>query len=100
MGFTLAMVGLSMGNEVTVVLLGYGSLIAMKGYAETVHAPERQPLKKLLTEFLEGGGKGLCCTPCLKGRKMDPSDLVEGVMPVTAAGVSEEISAADKVISF
>jgi predicted peroxiredoxin len=41
MGFTLAMVGLSMGNEVTVVLLGYGSLIAMKGYAETVHAPER-----------------------------------------------------------
>jgi hypothetical protein len=31
---------------------------------------------------------------------MDPSDLVEGVMPVTAAGVSEEISAADKVISF
>ena len=99
-GFTLATVGLSLGNEVTIILLGYGTLLGKNGYADTVHAPERQPLKKLLTDFLEGGGKILCCMPCLKGRKMDPGDLVDGLMPVTAAGVSEEITAADKVISF
>ena len=99
-GFTLATVGLSLGNEVTIILLGYGTLLGKHGYADTVHAPERQPLKKLLTDFLEGGGKILCCMPCLKGRKMDPGDLVDGLMPVTAAGVSEEITAADKVISF
>jgi len=99
-GFTLATVGLTMGSRVTIVLLGYGTVIAKKGYAEIVHAPERQPLKKLLTEFLEGGGKLLCCGPCLKGRKMDPGDLVEGVEPVTALTVNEEIAAADKVITF
>jgi predicted peroxiredoxin len=89
-----------MGSEVAVVLLGYGTLLAKKGYAETVHAPERQPFKKLLTEFLEGGGKVLCCRPCIKGRQMDPGDLVEGVEAATAVQVSEVISEADKVISF
>jgi predicted peroxiredoxin len=99
-GFTLANVSLSMGSEVTVCLLGYGTLLAKKGYAETVHVPERQPFKKLLTEFLEGGGRVLCCMPCIKARTMAPGDLVDGAEAVTAVAVSEEISAADKVISF
>jgi len=79
-GFTLATVGLSMGHKITIILLGYATVLVKKGYAETVHAPERQPLKK--------------------GRKMDTSDLVEGVLPATALSVSEEIAEADKVISF
>jgi predicted peroxiredoxin len=99
-GITLATVSLSMGSEVAIALLGYGTLLVKKGYAETVHAPERQPFKKLLTEFLEGGGRVLCCKPCIKGRMMVPSDLVEGVEAVTAVTMSEEIAAADKVISF
>jgi len=99
-GFTLAVVSLSMDIDVTIVLLGYGTLLAKKGYAETVHAPERQPFKKLMDDFLESGGRILCCGPCIKGRRMEPSDLVEGVEAVTAVGVSEEIEAADKVISF
>jgi predicted peroxiredoxin len=99
-GFTLATVGQSMGNEVTIILLGYGTLLAKKGYGQTVHAPERQPFEKLLAAFLENEGRILCCKPCIKGRKMEPNDLVEGVEPVTAATVSEEITAADKVISF
>jgi predicted peroxiredoxin len=99
-GFTLATVGLSMDHKVTMILLGYATLLAKKGYAETVHAPERQPLKTLLTDFLASGGRVLCCIPCIKGRKMDAGDLVEGVELCTALTVSEEIAAADKVISF
>jgi predicted peroxiredoxin len=99
-GMTLATVSLSMGNEVAVALLGYGTLLAKKGYAETVHAPERQPFKKLLTEFLDGGGRVLCCKPCIKGRLMELDELVDGVVAVTAVMMSEEIAAADKVISF
>jgi predicted peroxiredoxin len=99
-GITLATVSLSMGSEVVIALLGYGTLLAKQGYAETVHAPERQPFKKLLTEFLEGGGRVLCCMPCIKGRKMEPSELVQGVEAVTAVTISGEIAAANKVISF
>jgi len=99
-GFTLATVGLSMGHKITIILLGYATVLVKKGYAETVHAPERQPLKRLLLEFLDSGGKLMCCVPCIKGRKMDTSDLVEGVLPATALSVSEEIAEADKVISF
>jgi predicted peroxiredoxin len=99
-GMTLATVSLSMGNEVAVALLGYGTLLAKQGYAETVHAPERQPFKKLLTEFLDGGGRVLCCKPCIKGRMMELDELVDGVVAVTAVIMSEEIAAADKVISF
>ena len=99
-GITLATVSLSMGSEVAIALLGYSTLLAKKGYAETVHAPERQPFKKLLTEFLQGGGRVLCCKPCIKGRMMETSDLVEGVVAVTAVMMSEEIATADKVISF
>jgi predicted peroxiredoxin len=99
-GITLATVSLSMGSDVVIALLGYGTLLAKQGYAETVHAPERQPFKKLLTEFLEGGGRVLCCMPCIKGRKMEPSELVQGVEAVTAVTISGEITAANKVISF
>jgi predicted peroxiredoxin len=99
-GITLATVSLSMGSDVVIALLGYGTLLAKQGYAETVHAPERQPFKKLLTEFMEGGGRVLCCMPCIKGRKMELSELVQGVEAVTAVTISEEIAAASKVISF
>ena len=99
-GFTLANVCQSMENEVTVILLGYATLLAKKGYAETVFAPERQPLKRLMTDFIEGGGKILCCIPCIKGRAMSADDLVDGVTGVTAVGVNEEIVEADKVVSF
>jgi predicted peroxiredoxin len=99
-GFTLANVALSMDNEVTIVLLGYGTLLAKQGYAETVHAPERLPLKELMDSILSNGGKILCCGPCLKGRTMSKDDLVEGVIESSAVGVNEAIVEADKVISF
>ncbi len=99
-GFTLANVALSMEHEVTIILLGEGTLLALKGYSETVHAPERLPHKELMTNFLNNGGELLVCLPCIKGRKMEISDLVEGVDATTAVMVNERIIAADKVISF
>ena len=99
-GFTLANVCQSMENEVTIILLGYATLLAKKGYAETVFAPERQPLKNLLTNFIESGGTVLCCMPCIKGRQMSTDDLVDGITGVTAVGVNEKIIEADKVVTF
>jgi predicted peroxiredoxin len=49
---------------------------------------------------MDGGGRVLCCKPCIKGRLMELDELVDGVVAVTAVMMSEEIAAADKVISF
>ena len=99
-GFTLANVTLSMEHEVTIILLGEGTLLALKGYSQTVHAPERLPLTDLMDNFLESGGKLLVCLPCIKGRKMELADLIDGCEATTAVMVNEEILEADKVVSF
>jgi len=99
-GFTLANVTLSMEHEVTIVLLGEGTLLALKGYNKTVHAPERLPLSDLMENFVESGGKLLVCLPCIKGRKMELTDLIDGCEATTAVMVNEEILEANKVISF
>jgi uncharacterized protein involved in oxidation of intracellular sulfur len=99
-GFTLANVTLSMEHEVTIILLGEGTLLALKGYSETVHAPERLPLTDLMKNFLDSGGKLLVCLPCIKGRKMELTDLIDGCEATTAVMVNEEILEADKVVSF
>lgn len=99
-GFTLANIALSMEHEVTIILFGEGTLLALKGYSETVHVPERLPHKELLTNFLSSGGDLLICMPCLKARNMKLTDLVEGVEGTTGVMVNERIIEADKVISF
>jgi len=99
-GFTLANVAISMEHEVTIVLLGEGTLLALKGYSETVHTPERLPHKELMTSFLKNGGKILACRPCMKARHMEMDQMVEGVVGTTAVMVHDAIIEADKVISF
>jgi hypothetical protein len=76
-GFILATVGLSMGHEVTAILLGYATLLAKKGYAETVAAPERQPIETLLTDvFASGGGqRNLVLTGSGRGCRWEPRGL-------------------------
>ena len=99
-GFTLANVTLSMEHDVTIILLGEGTLLALKGYSETVHVPERLPHKELMTAFRKDGGKILACLPCMKARHIEMDQLVEGVEGTTALMVNDAIIEADKVISF
>jgi len=99
-GFAVANIGLSMENEVTIILMGEATRLAYKGYGETVHSLDRLPLDKLMSDFLELGGKILICLPCIKSRKVDPSMLVEGVEPTTGTVVNDAIVEADKVIGW
>jgi len=99
-GFAVANIGLSMENEVTIILMGEATRLAYKGYGETVHSLDRMPMDKLMRDFLDLGGKILICMPCIKSRKVDPSMLVEGVEPTTGTVVNEVIIDADKVIGW
>ena len=86
MPFVMANAALSMDVKATIVLQGAGVYLAKKGYADTMPPGGGfPPLKKLLEDFLQFGGKLKVCGPCIKERHIEESDLVEGT-EVTAAG--------------
>ena len=89
--FVLANAALAMDIEAVVILQGTGVYLAKKGYLDNVFAAGLPPLKELVMSFLELGGKLLVCVPCIKERKIDVSDLIEGAKPSAAAVVTDEL---------
>jgi uncharacterized protein len=92
--FTLANAALAMDIKATLFLHGNGVFLAKKGYARHVKAMGFDPLKKLLDDFLELGGRLLVCVPCIKGRDIDASDLIEGAETTSGAKVTQEMLSA------
>lgn len=89
--FVMANAALAMDVEVTVVLQGTGVFLAKKGYIDHIFAAGLPPLKDLVKNLLDAGGKILVCVPCIKERKINESDLMEGAVPVAAAVVTQEL---------
>jgi uncharacterized protein involved in oxidation of intracellular sulfur len=87
MPFVMAIAALAMDIQATVCLQGNGVYLARKGFTDNMLPPGGfPPLSKLLTEFVELGGKLLVCVPCIKQRNIDEdNDLVPGAQ-TTAAG--------------
>lgn len=86
MPFVMAIAAMAMDVKATIVLQGAGVYLARKGYAEIMPPGGGfPPFKKLLEDFLELGGQLRVCSPCIKERHIEGSDLIEGT-EVTAAG--------------
>jgi predicted peroxiredoxin len=84
--FVLANAALAMDIEATIVLQSNSVHFGKVGFAETIPAAGGlPPIKKLLDDFLELGGKMWICGPCIKSRGIEESELVTGI-EVTAAG--------------
>ena len=84
--FVLANAALAMDIQATIVLQGDGVTLARKGFADTMPPGGGfPPMKKLLTDFIELGGRIWVCGPCIKTRDIAESDLIEGA-DITAAG--------------
>ncbi len=84
--FVMGNAALAMEIEATVALQGNGVFLAQPEYV--AHMPQGghfPPLKKLITDFIELGGKLAVCVPCMKYRNIEKSDLIEGIS-LTAAG--------------
>ena len=92
--FLVANAGLSMDMEAVVVLQGTAVFLAKKGYAEHVLAAGLTPLKNLVDSLLANGGKLLVCLPCIKERKIEETDLVEGSELITAGRLVVEMTSA------
>ncbi|MGB6064667.1 MAG: DsrE family protein [Desulfomonilaceae bacterium] len=98
--FALGNAALAMDEPGIIVLQADGVLLAKKGYAESLHASGFDPLKKLVDSFMELGGRILVCSPCIKERNIDPSELIDKSEVVAGATILSECLNSKAVLSY
>jgi predicted peroxiredoxin len=99
--FVLANAALAMDIQATIVLQGDGVTLARKGFAETMPPGGGfPPMDKLLSDFIELGGRVWVCGPCIKTRDIAESDLIEGARITAAGAVNAEAIESDAVLVF
>lgn len=89
--FVLANASQAMDVEAVVVLQGSGVYLATEGCLKHVYAAGLPPLKQLVDSFLEQGGKVLVCTPCIKERHIEESQLISGMVTTAAGNLVQEV---------
>jgi len=98
--FVLANTALAMDSKAIIVLQMTGVYLAIKGYAEHVHAAGLPPLQELIETYLEEGGKIWVCSPCIQARKIDVADLIEGSEVVAGATLVDSFLSAQNVMIY
>lgn len=98
--FVLASAAQVMEVDAVIALQGTAVYLAKKGYLEHVFAAGLPSLKDLVENFLDQGGKLLVCVPCIRERKIDESDLIEGAIPTAAAALTQEILSANATLVY
>jgi uncharacterized protein involved in oxidation of intracellular sulfur len=98
--FMLATAAQAMEVEAVVALQGTSVFLAKKGFLEHVSAAGLPPLKDLVTRFVNEGGKILVCVPCIRDRKIDEADLIEGATTTAAAALTQEILSANATLVY
>ena len=98
--FMLATAAQAMEVEVVVALQGVSVFLAKKGYLEHVAAAGLPALKDLVGKYLEAGGKLLICTPCIRERHIEESDLIQGAELIAAARLNQEILSANATLVY
>jgi predicted peroxiredoxin len=98
--FMLATAAQAMEVEAVVALQGVSVFLAKKGYLANVAAAGLPALKDLVKNFLEAGGKLLICTPCIRERNIEESELIEGSELIAAARLNQEILSANATLVY
>ncbi len=88
-GFVVANAAAGSDQETMVFLSTEGVWLAKAGYADDIHEDGFAPLKELITNFVAAGGKVFVCSPCVKKRGIDESELIDGATIVGGAKLVE-----------
>ena len=83
--FTIANGGITSGLKVAVFLTSAGVDLVRRKATDTTQVKPLDPLTDLMRDFITRGGALYACTPCVKARGYEQTDLIEGV---TIAGSS------------
>ncbi len=57
-------------------------------------------MKKLITDFIELGGRMMVCVPCIKERNIEEKDLIIGSETTAAGAVNIEALESDAVLVY
>jgi predicted peroxiredoxin len=98
--FVMGNAALAMDSQATVILQGTGVTLAKKGCYEHVFAAGLPPLKELIHDFVEQGGKIWVCMPCIKERQITKDMLVEEAETTAAGKVIAEVLEANATLNY
>jgi predicted peroxiredoxin len=99
-GFTIACGGLTAGLDVCVFLTSASVDLVRKRAIDATVVPPLSPLRELVQDFMKRGGAVFACTPCVKARGYEQSDLIDGVVIAGASVMHERIKLGAATLSF
>jgi predicted peroxiredoxin len=98
--FVIANAAVASDKETLVFLSIEGVRLSQTGYADDVHEDGFAPLRELMNNFVQAGGKIWVCSPCFNKRKLDPNSLVAGATIVGGAKLVEFLSDGSPCVSY
>jgi predicted peroxiredoxin len=98
--FTIANGGITAGLKVSIFLTSAGIDLVRKRAVENLVVYPLEPLVSMVRDLLARGGRIWACTPCVKARGYEQSDLIEGVEIAGSSKIHELIKAGAATLSF
>lgn len=95
--FIIANVAATADQEVVVFLTTEAVRLATKGYADDITKEGFQPLKQVISDYVENGGEIWACGACTKPRGITDEHLIPGAKIVTAANLVEFMQQATSI---
>jgi predicted peroxiredoxin len=97
---TIANGGLTAGLKVSMFLTSAAVDLVRRGGQRLTHVPPLDPLASLIEDFQKRGGVVWACTPCVKSRGYEQSDLLDGVVVAGSSVMHAEIKEGAATLSF
>jgi len=99
-GLTIANGAITAEMDVGVFLTSNAIDLVRRDGVNHTHVHPMEPLKCLLHDFIERGGKVWACPPCTNARGYDESSIIEGVEICGASVIFERIKNGAATLSF
>jgi uncharacterized protein len=98
--FVVANAAVGSERETMVFLSTEAVRLATPGYSDDIREEGFTPLKELMTNFANAGGKIYVCSPCFKRRGLDETKLVPGAVIVGGAKLVEFMQGGVSSVSY
>lgn len=99
-GLTIANGAMTAEMKVGIFLTSAAIDLVRKSAIDHTHVHPMEPLKQLLMDFMQRGGKVWACPPCTKARGYDQTSLIDGVEIMGASVIFERMKSGAATLTF